>query len=154
MKYLLCALLLCGAFFSHSQEAEPSFPVCEPGETQLPMVGGCGVTAPEQSCKMTNIRWLRDGTGYGSGWSSHPNVADMDMYFSTYNESYNRYCTKGVSRLSIESIVVTHDLSPGSCPTDGSLSKEVTFNIDSTKTMYSSFGTQTTPMVCQYEDAG
>jgi hypothetical protein len=151
--YLLLMLFAFFLAFSVGSFAQETPPVqCELGETYLPGYG-CGIVALEQSCKLQTIRWDRTGTGYGSGFYNNSSARSLSSYLTGYDQQFNRYCSKGLTRISPESVINTHDLDPGSCPTDGSLSKDVDFTITRTTNQYQSYGTQTTPMVCQYSDA-
>lgn len=57
-KALLLALTIGAFLFSLSVESQTFNPPvqCESGETWLPIVNGCGIVAPEQSCEIFKIR--------------------------------------------------------------------------------------------------
>jgi hypothetical protein len=100
MKYLLHALLICGAFFSHhvaSQETTSPITnehLCTGAETFIPGVdegrGGCGVVAPDISCEITNI----NGRQYNS--SVIYTGTDIDAYTSALS-TFDKTTTGGAN---------------------------------------------------------
>lgn len=151
MKYLLSALLLCGAFFSYQSHGQQQAPLqCEPFETPLDAVGGCGTLAPEQACELTSIR-APTSWGYGSPYTFSSVTAIMvpltrqDM---TNDGPYT--CSYNQTRTHATSVVTTLDLDT-SCPYSD-LTKTAVGVITQTTTRVSSTGPANGQLICDVQD--
>lgn len=156
MKYFLSALLLCGAFFSHqssSQQTEPSpLPVCDEGETVLPGVGGCGSAAADQACKLVNLRNKTSDWGFGN-IQYFDSLSQLTAHLASYNRNYTPpNCGGNTTRTGPVNTVHTHNLSV-SCPTDGTLVKDFTYNIESRTNQVTSVFNAGPPSSCTIQDS-
>tara|TARA_Y100001963_G_scaffold112320_1_gene155466 strand:- start:115 stop:1575 length:1461 start_codon:yes stop_codon:yes gene_type:complete len=147
MKYLLSALLICGAFFSQqsiSQQTEPTpLPVCDEGETVLPGVGGCGSPAAEQSCTLVSIR-----TSSPLAVSTRSSLSSYNNYVSQNNTTAsNPSCQQARTNTAVTSRVWTHDLNP-SCPANMETTVVVPVTYTVTSIITQRTGSQTFPVTC------
>ncbi len=153
MKYLLCALLLCGAFFSITGHAEetPAPLQCKPGETPLLNMGGCGQTAPENGCEIENIRWDRfNAPGYGTGIVSGKTIQPITNIIKSFDgEAPEGPCFHNETRVYFTTTTNTHNLSV-SCSSESP--RNVPFTITKTMNRKSVTGSSSSPLQCTRTD--
>jgi hypothetical protein len=135
MKYYLCALLICGAFFSHNSYGQTVL-TCPDGGQPLPMIGGCGIPSPDSGCDIVGV----EVTGGPLGTSSYASVDSFDAALSERDMTANPpSCSFGTTN-KITKIVNSHDFVTPSCPPDlppdviTSIGYPITYTVETTST--------------------
>lgn len=115
MKYfLLCALVIAGAFFYIPSYAESGVFQCEPGETVLIGIG-CGKSAPLESCSITRIT-----PGYPLGTNIYPSVSSLQSALNALNTTHSPHaCSQvfeGNTMSTVTSSTWSMSFDPPNCP--------------------------------------
>ena len=154
MKYLLSALLLCGAFLFLPAQAQDSglTPVCATGETPLTSVYGCGVIKPLKSCELKDIV-VPSTWGYGSPYiytSTSSIVSRVTSSDYTNDPPYG--CSYSQTQIHHTSQTTTISGMDTSCPQDFSTQAVRPATITKTTNRVTSTGNSSCALVCTVAD--